>query len=119
MEEMLPSLKAMLKESIALTFEKETRLISMEIKKEVKGKIADKEEIIIMLKMFGGLREDIPMRINIEDRSQKINIAFDTDEDFEKIREIFINLWDNTVELLEKTIQGDFKQITDIPNVDD
>ena len=119
MEEILPSLKNMLKEAIDISLKKENHIIKIEVRSDIKGKFADKDEVIIMLKMFGGLREDIPMDIIIDDSSKIIELKFETEEDFEKIRQAMEHIWDNAVDLLEKALQGDYKQINEIPNVDD
>jgi hypothetical protein len=119
MEEILPSLKDLLKESIDILLEKDNRLIKLEVKSKIQGKLAEKDEVIIMLKMFGGLREDIPIEIRINHDSQIIEMKFEKEEDFEKIRQSMEDIWDNTVDLLEKALQGDFKPINEIPNVDD
>jgi hypothetical protein len=119
MEEILPSLKSMLKESIDISHEKENLLIKIEVKSKIQGKLAEKDEVIIMLKMFGGLREDIPMDIQINDESKTIKLKFETEEDLEKIQQIMEDIWDNAVDLLEKALQGDFKSINEIPNIDD
>lgn len=119
MEEILPTLKNMLKESIDITSDRENKLIRIKVKTNIKGKFADKEEIITMLKMFGGLRQEIPMNLIIDDNNQIIEIKFETEEKFKKIQGAMEYIWDNTIDLLENALQGDFKKINELPNIDD
>ena len=57
--------------------------------------------------------------INIDDGNQIIELTLKTDEDFQKVREMTENLWDNAVNLLANTLNGDFRQINEIPDIDD
>lgn len=119
MEELYPILKDMLKESIEIKIDKPNLTIYLTLKNQIKGKIAEPKEIIIMLKMFGGLREDIPMDINIDNEMQQIALKFQDEADFNKIQDIMETIWENTVNLLIQVTKGNFNIINDIPDVDD
>ena len=69
--------------------------------------------------MFGGLKEEIPIKIDIDEEKQLIKLEFDSEENFDRGLYMMENIWDNAIELLDKALQGDFKQINEIPNVDD
>ncbi len=119
MEELLPSLKGILKEAIDIKTNALKLAISMTIKNNIDGVIAEPEEIIIMLKMYGGLREDIPMEIDIDNDGQTITLKFKNEEDFKKVEKIMETIWDNAVDLLIQVLEGDLSRIKDIPNIDD
>lgn len=119
MEEILPILKGMLKEAIEITTDASKLAISMTIKKNIDGVVADPDEIIIMLKMYGGLREEIPMQIDIDNEEQIITLKLQKEEDFNKIAKILETLWDNAVDMLIQAMEGDLSRIKDIPNIDD
>ncbi|MFX0020119.1 MAG: hypothetical protein ACFFAF_15465 [Candidatus Hermodarchaeota archaeon] len=119
MEELYPILKNMLKKSIDIKIDKPNLTIYLTLKNQIKGKIAEPKEIIIMLKMFGGLREDIPMDITIDNEIQQITLKFQDKTDFNKIQDIMETLWENTVNMLIQVTKGNFKIINDIPDVDD
>ncbi|MFW9946081.1 MAG: hypothetical protein ACFFBZ_00995 [Promethearchaeota archaeon] len=119
MEELYPVLKDMLKESIEIKVDRPNLTIYLNLKKPIKGNIADPKEIIIMLKMFGGLREDIPMDINIDNEIQQIALKFQNEASFNKIQVIIETIWENTVNLLIEVTKGNFNIINDIPDVDD
>jgi hypothetical protein len=119
MEEILPSLKGMLKDAIDIKSDVTRLGIIITVLNKIKGNVADPDEILVMLKMFGGLKEDVPMEININNETQIIEIKFQTEEDFKKIQKIMETIWDDAVDMLEQASQGDFSRIKNIPNIDD
>jgi len=119
MEELLPILKNMLKISIEIKSDASKLSIAIIVKSKLGSNIAEPNEIIVMLKMFGGLKEDVPMEININNKTQVIELKFQTEEDFKKIQKIMETIWDDAVDMLEQTMQGDLSHIKNIPNIDD
>ncbi len=119
MEEILPSLKGMLKDAIDIKSDVTRLGITITVLNKIKGNVADPDEILVMLKMFGGLKEDVPMEININNETQIIEIKFQNEEDFKKIQKIMETIWDDAVDMLEQASQGDFSRIKNIPNIDD
>ncbi|NHJ20134.1 MAG: hypothetical protein EAX91_04260 [Candidatus Lokiarchaeota archaeon] len=119
MEELLPSLKGMLKEAIDIDNDALNLTITLTVKNKINGVIAEPEEVGIMLKMYGGLTEEIPMEINIDNENQKIILKFKNEEDFMEIAEIFKKIWDNAIDLLYQAIKSDFSRIKNIPDIDD
>ena len=119
MEELLPSLKNLLKEAIEINLDASNLAVRLIIKPEIDGVIAKPEEIIVMLKMYGGLKEDIPMKIEINNETQNITLTLQNDDDYKKISKIFESIWDSAVDLLNQAIESDFSRIKNIPNIDD
>ncbi|MFX0176256.1 MAG: hypothetical protein ACFE85_08505 [Candidatus Hodarchaeota archaeon] len=119
MEEIFPLLKDMFKKSIDIQKDESNLLISIIIKSNVKGNLAEPEEIIIMLKMFGGLKEDIPIDIDINNESQIIELKFEDNPNFEKVSLMMDKIWDNVVDMLIQLVDGNYNIIKDIPNIDD
>ena len=119
MEDLLPNLKGMLKEAIEIKTSPSNLEILIIVKKQIEEVFAEPEEIIIMLKMYGGLREDIPMEIDIDNDGQKITLKFQNEDDFEKVEKIMETIWDNAVDLIVQAMEGDLSRIKDIPNIDD
>jgi len=119
MEEIIPSLKGMLKDATNIKSDATKFEITITVLTKIKGIVADPDEILAMLKMFGGLKEDVPMEININNETQVIQLKFQTEEDFKKIQKIMETIWDDAVDMLEQASQGDFSRIKNIPNIDD
>ncbi len=119
MEEIIPSLKGMLKDSIVIKSDATRFEITITVLNEIKGNVADPDEVLVMLKMFGGLKEDVPMEIDINNETQIIELKFQTGEDFKKIQKIMETIWDDAVDMLKQASQGDFSRIKNVPNIDD
>ncbi len=119
MEEILPRLKGMLKDATVIKSDVTKFEIVITIVNKISGNVAELDEIIVMLKMYGGLREDIPMEINIDNDAQTIALKFQNEEDFKKVAKIMETLWDNAVDMLTSAMEGDISRIKDIPNLDD
>jgi len=119
MEEIMPLLKDMLRKAIELDFDDSKLMITLKIKSHVKGNLANLEEIIVMFKMFGKMKEDIPMDVSIHNDIKTIIIKLHNRENYLKLREILNDIWDNAVNMLNNVMKGDFTSIKDIPNIDD
>ena len=119
MEDILPRLKGMLKEATVISSDANNFEIVITVVKKINGIVAEPDEIIVMLKMYGGLREDIPMDINIDNNDQKITLKFQNEADFKKVAKIMETLWDNAVDMLTSAMEGDISRIKDIPNLDE
>jgi len=119
MEEILPRLKGMLKDATIISSDATKFEITITIVKKINGNVAEPDEVIVMLKMYGGLREDIPMEIDIDNDAQNITLKFQNEEDFIKVAKIMETLWDNAVDMLTSALEGDISRIKDIPKIDD
>jgi hypothetical protein len=119
MEEILARLKGMLKDATVIEYNVTKFEINITIVDKISGNVAEPDEIIVMLKMYGGLREDIPMEIDIDNEAQSITLKFQNEEDFKKVKKIMETLWDNAVDMLTSAMEGDISRIKDIPNLDD
>ena len=83
------------------------------------GELGDVNEIMDMLRMFGGLSEDIPIKITRDEEAQKIILRVENKSDFTKLHEVFDGLWDRTRDLMMKSFKGDFSFIKDIGDFSD
>jgi len=120
MEEILPTIRSMLKEAIIIENNDCDLSIMLNVKPKVdiKGKLADPEEVKIMLHIFGGLERDFPVEIQVNDQDQNIYMRFQDKNDYDKVKEIMETIWDNAVDLFEQTIGGDFSGIKRIEDID-
>ena len=119
MEEFLPSMKGKFKEKIEIKDDERNLTITLVVKGDIFGKFLYPDEIPIILKLYGGLREDIQMEIKANEKEQKIEIILENVEDFKKIQSIMKNIWENAVDMLAELLKGNYKVIKDIPNIDD
>jgi hypothetical protein len=119
MEEIIPFLKSMLKRAIETNFDDSKQIATLTIKSNYYGILADPKEVLVMFKMFGGLKKEIPMDIIVDNEMKTIKIQVHDPEDFINLKGIMETIWDNAVDIFKSVIAGDFKVIKDIPNIDD
>ena len=119
MEGLLPIMKEKFKEKIDIKDDKQNLTITLIVKGEIFGKFLYPDEIPIMLKLFGGLKEDIQMEIKINEKAHEVDIILKNEEDFKKIQTIMKNIWENAVTILGELLKGNYESIKDIPNIDD
>ena len=118
MEGFLPTMKEKFKEKIEIKDDKENLSITLIVKGDIFGKFLYPDEIPIILKLYGGLREDIHMEIKTYEKEQKIEIILENEDDFKKIQSIMKNIWENAVNMLAELLKGNYKVIKDVPNID-
>jgi hypothetical protein len=111
----------MLGDSIIIQSDEKNLTLSLIFKENVisKDDLGDETEIKDMLRIFGGLREEISMKIDTVMESQKINLKFQKEEDMVKVYDVLVRLWDNTVKLLKTVFSGDFSVIRDLGDFND
>lgn len=116
MEDLIDGMKNLLKDQVLIQVDETNLTISLNFKgeKKTKDELGEENEVKDMLKIFGGLTKEIYMDIDIDDKSQKINIKFKNKEDMAKVHEILENLWERAVSILKKAIAGDFMAIKDL-----
>jgi hypothetical protein len=119
--EIFDSIGSMLRDSIIIRSDEKNLTLSLIFKKNVisKDDLGEEVEIKDMLRIFGGLREDISMEIDIDMESQKIELKFQKKEDMVKVNDVLDNLWDNTLKLARKAFSGDFSVIRDLGDFND
>lgn len=118
MEELIPIMKEKFKEKILIIEDKERLTITLIVKGDIFGKFLYPDEIPIILKLYGGLKEDLQMEININEKEQKADIILENEDDFKKIKSIMKNLWENAVDMLAELLKGKYDVIKDVPNID-
>ena len=111
----------MLRDSIIIQSDEKNLTLSLIIKENVisKDDFGDEVEIKDMLRIFGGLREEISMEIDTDIESQTIKLKFQKKEDLVKVYDVLDKLWDNTVKLAKKAFSGDFSAIRDLGDFND
>ena len=119
MEDILIDLKEILTSAIDIKVDKAKLSITMQIKSDnIRGDLATPKEVENMLKIFGGLKEEIPMEIEIDNKNQKINLKFNNKNDLDKIQKLLDKIWDRATHMIEQAIAGDFSVIKDLGDIE-
>jgi len=121
MEELFPKLSDIFNDTIEIREVKEQLLIELKINKKdlVPGDLGKPYEVKEMIKMFGGVKEDISMDVTVDENTNIITIKMQNNEDFETINTAMKNLWERASNLLieatnmEPGTAGSFKELGD------
>lgn len=119
MEELIPILRDLLQNEINITYDESKLLIQLKVTTEFEGKLAEPKEIIAMLQMFGGLREDVSMEIIIDNQLRQISLKFNSNDEYDKIKVIMEKIWDKTIDIFTNVVRGNFRVINDVPEIDE
>ncbi len=113
MERFIGNMKRLLEETIEIQKNENTLTLSILIKgkKGSKKELGEEYEIKDMLRIFGGLKEEVPMEININEESQKIDIMMQNKEDLLKVSETLGKLPDSMTQIVKGALKGDFSVI--------
>jgi hypothetical protein len=59
-----------------------------------------------MLRILGGLTEDISMEITIDNNARTIKLTFQNKEDLEKVKNVLDHIWERTIHIFEELEKG-------------
>lgn len=121
MEELIPALKNMLSTAVKIIEDEDNLVITLVINdtENIIRNLAEPKEVKTMLRMFGGLKEEIKMEIEIDEEAKTINMKFNFKEDMDKVREVLDNLWDRIEQLLGQAMMGSLDGFKDLGDFDD
>jgi len=106
MEELYPKLSDSLKKAVEIIEIEDQLKIELRVKNKdlLPGDLGSPTEIKEMIKIFGGVSQDIIMEIIVDEKANIITIKLQKREDFEIVKNAMITIWERAAELLEKSI---------------
>ena len=109
MEELLPKLSDSLKNAIEIRENENQLLIEFELKRDdfVPGDIGTPDEINEMIKIFGGLTQEIPIDIKVNENTKTIYLRMESKEDFKIMQNVMKNIWNRAAELLQNAFNAE------------
>ena len=109
MEDLLPNLSDLLKKSIRIEENNDKLSIKLEVKNKelILGDLGKPFEIQEMIRLFGGLKQEIPMEIDANEETKVITILLSNKGDFEAVSSAIKNVWDRASELLIKAFYAE------------
>ena len=121
MEELLFKLSKLLNDAVEIGINKEQLLIELKIKKKdlIPGDLGKVHEVKEMIRVFGGVNQDIPMDVTVDEKTKIITFKLLNKEDFEIISTAIKNLWKRISDLLIEAFNaepgkiGKFKDLGD------
>lgn len=121
MEKFIGNAKQLFEDSIEFQRNEQELILSIILKGDKKSKevLGEENEIRDMLRMFGGLNEDIAMEIDINEESQKIDLKFQDKDNYIKVRNILDNIAERIIDLCYKALAGDVSHFIDLGDFND
>ena len=116
MEEMIDLVKKRLESAIEIKVDENNFLIliKVKLKEQIIGSIAEPNEVKDMLRMLGGLQEDIPMNIEINNDAGLIKLKFNNKTDMNKAKAVMKNLWERIRFIFNELVKGNYEMIRDM-----
>ena len=109
MEDLLPNLSDLLKKSIRIEENNDKLSIKLEVKNKelILGDLGKPFEIQEMIRLFGGLKQNISMEIDVNEETKIITIIPSNKGDFEAVSSAMKHVWDRASELLLKAFYAE------------
>ena len=109
MEELFPKLRDSLNNAVEIKEDENQLLIELRVKNEdlIPGDLGSPHEIKEMIRIFGGVKQDIPMEVRVDENTNIITIKMLKKEDFEIVRTVINSLWERASELLIKAFNAE------------
>lgn len=109
MEELFPKLRDSLNNAVEIKEDENQLLIELKVKNEdlIPGDLGSPHEIKEMIRIFGGVKQDIPMEVSVDENTNIITIKMLKKEDFEIVRTVINSLWERASELLIKAFNAE------------
>jgi hypothetical protein len=106
MEELYQKLSDSLKKAVEIIEIEDQLKIELRVKNKdlLPGDLGSPTEIKEMIKIFGGVSQDIIMEIIVDEKANIITIKLQKREDFEIVKNAMRTIWERAAELLEKSI---------------
>lgn len=109
MEELLAELTNSLNKAVEITKDEEKLLIELKVKKKIliPGDLGTPNEIAEMIRLFGGVKDDIQMKINVDENTQTITLKCLKREDYEVINAASKQIWDRVSDFIIKAFYAE------------
>jgi len=116
MEELYPKLSDSLKKVVEIIEVEEQLKIELKVKNNdlLPGDLGSPTEVKEMIRIFGGVSQDIIMEVVVDEKANIITIKLQKREAFEIVKNAMRTMWERAAELLEKASleEADFSDIT-------
>jgi len=109
MEDLLLKLSESLSNAVEITENENQLVIELKLKKKdyISGDLGSANEIREMIQIFGGVSQEIPIEIEVNESSRTVSFKMKNKEDFEIIRTTLKTIWQRAAELLQKAFNAE------------
>ena len=108
MAEILDLIKNRLYSVMEVNVDEDNLIVILNIKGEIQKSdvLAEPHEIKDMLRILGGLKEDVPMGIEIDNKAREIKLKFENKTGLDKVKVILDNIWERTIHIFDELEKG-------------
>ena len=108
MAEIVELIKNKLKSVIEVNYDEDNLIIALNIKGEIQKSdiLAEPGEVKDMLRILGGLTNDVSMEIEIDNKARSIKLIFKNNEDLEIVKNVLDNIWERTFHIFLELEKG-------------
>jgi hypothetical protein len=106
MEELYPKLSDSLKKVVEIIEVEDQLKIELRVKNKflIPGDLGTPAEVEEMIRIFGGVSQDIIMEVIIDEKANIITVKLQKREDFEIVKNVMRTIWERAAELLKNAI---------------
>lgn len=108
MAEIMELIKNKLQSVLEVNYDENNLIILLNVKGEIQKSdiLAEPNEVKDMLRILGGLTEDISMDIEIDNKARNIKLTFQNKEDLENVKSVLDNIWERTFHIFVELEKG-------------
>ena len=108
MAEIMELIKDKLKSVLEVNYDENNLVIIINVKGEIQKSeiLAEPNEVKDMLRILGGLTEDVSMDIEIDNKARNITLSFQNKEELEKVKRVLDNIWERTIHIFDELEKG-------------
>lgn len=101
-------IKNKLQSVIEVKCDEDNLIINLNIKGEIQKSdiLAEPDEVKDMLRILGGLIEEVSMDIEIDNKARNIKLTFQNKEDLENVSGVLDNIWERTFHIFNELEKG-------------
>jgi len=121
MAEILEIVKSRLESSLEVNVDENNLIIILNVKKEIQKSdiLAEPHEVKDMIRILGGLKEDVSMEIEIDNNARNIKLTFQNKEDLEKVKNVLDNIWERTIHIFKELEKGNTNTLRGVGDFSD
>lgn len=108
MAEIMELIKNKLKSVIEVNYDEDNLIIILNVIGEIQKSdiLAEPDEVKDMLRILGGLIEEVSMDIEIDNKARSIKLTFQNKEDLENVKGVLDSIWERTIHIFDELEKG-------------
>ncbi len=109
MEDLFPKLENSLRNAVEIKENKNSLLIELKVKEKdlIPGDLGSPNEVEEMIRIFGGVKDEIQMKVDVDKTTNTFSLKFENEEDYEAVSTVMKNIWQRASELLIKAYSAE------------